>query len=165
MIKQVMNTIIEAILHTPWWAFVIFVVLIFLGYKQSFDHTLDFKRAVIFPIAMLIFSLFSLLSSFGFLFYSSLNWLAGLIFGVILGLNNFKSQIIKISSDLFLIKGNRCYIVIMMTIFFTKYIVAYSEARNLEILKSNLFISFISFILGIFSGIFAARILAILRLR
>lgn len=160
-----MNTITEAILYTPWWVFVIFIALIFLGYKQSFDRTLCFTKAVVFPILMLVFSIFSLLSSFGFLFCSSLSWLIGLILGIIIGLYKFKSQITKISSDLFLIKGNKVYIVIMMAIFFTKYIVAYSEARNLEILKSNLFISSASFILGVFSGIFTARILAILRLR
>ncbi|MFL1706375.1 DUF6622 family protein [Campylobacter sp. MOP7] len=160
-----MNTITEAILHTPWWAFAIFIALIFLGYKQSFDRKLSLKRAVILPIVMLIFSIFSLVSSFGLSFYSFIFWLLGITLSVFIGFNKFSSQITQINPNLFLIKGSFLYMALMIGIFFTKYTATYVETRGLEIFNSNIFISALSFMLGGFSGVFLARILAIWNLR
>ena len=55
---------IQIITHTPIWVWAIFVLLLWLGFKQSLPSTPGLTRITLIPLAMLGLSLYGLVSVF-----------------------------------------------------------------------------------------------------
>ena len=56
---------VQIITHTPIWVWAVFVLLLWLGFKQSLPSTPGLKRITLIPLAMLGLSLYGLVSVFG----------------------------------------------------------------------------------------------------
>lgn len=157
--------LIEILKRTPSWVFVLFFVLLALGYYQSKNRVVSRNKVTILPAAMLVLSFYSVLSAFGSTTFAISSWLAGVTITTCLG---FKSDILggvtfvtEIRS--FSVPGSWLPLALMMAIFFTKYAVGVILARKLPISGELAFIGSISLIYGLLSGVFLARAVAILR--
>ncbi|MGB5918075.1 MAG: DUF6622 family protein [Arcobacter sp.] len=78
--------ILEIIQHTPIWVFILFVVLFLLGYSQTKNREVKLKRIFILPIAMILLSLFGILSAFGISLISLIVWFVEGVISLIIGL-------------------------------------------------------------------------------
>ncbi len=156
----------EFIKHVPLYVFVIFIALVILGYQQSRDHIVSFKRALIVPLFMVFFSLYSVISPFG-INASLLMWLFGMMLMSFLGIRikAFYHVIYLQEQNAFALKGSWIWFVAMMLIFWIKFIVGVIIARELLLFHELSFSLGIGFLYGCLSGIFVARAMILRRLQ
>lgn len=149
----------ELISQTPIWVFTIFVILLLLGFIQSKERIVKIKSIFILPTAMIVFSFFGVYSAFGFTLSNISFWTAGLILPLIFGIKLSHPKLVNFSEEhnKLTIPGSWVPFILMMAIFFTKYFVAYSIARELAIVNEFMFVVTISILYGVFSGIFLSR--------
>lgn len=158
---------INIITHTPVWVFILFFFLLFLGFSQSKDRKVSFKKAMILPFIMVILSFLGVLSAFGLDLKSLLFWLFGLSLGTFLNLYlklPRDAKFIK-SENLFFIKGSFHPLLLIMCIFFIKYFVGVSTAKEFSFIDDLFFILIISLLYGFFSGIFFGRVFVLKKLK
>lgn len=157
----------EILKHTPTWVFVLFLVLLAVGYLQSKTRAVNRNVVAVLPLAMLALSFYGVLSAFGTSPLSIIAWLLGVAAAVALGVKigmprgvNFSMQ-----TQLFSVPGSWLPLILMMTIFFTKYTVNVMLARHLSIATGLFFVELVSFCYGLLSGVFLARALVIWQAR
>tara|TARA_R110000744_G_scaffold243020_1_gene360031 strand:+ start:75 stop:572 length:498 start_codon:yes stop_codon:yes gene_type:complete len=145
--------------HTPIWVFVVFFILLFLGFIQTKVRVVAVKTVFILPVAMIMFSFFGVYAVFGLSFLALSLWAMGLVTTLVIGLKldypklvSFDAQCNKLT-----IPGSWVPLVFMMAIFFTKYFVGFAVARELPIVNEDLFMVLLSLLYGAFSGVFLSR--------
>ena len=108
---------------------------------------------------MIIFSFFGVYSAFGFTISNISFWTAGLLLPLIFGIKLAHPKLVNFSEEhnKLTIPGSWVPFILMMAIFFTKYFVGYSIARELAIVNEFMFVVTISILYGVFSGIFLSR--------
>ena len=145
--------------------FVLFFVLLAVGYFQSKDRTVSRGKVSILPVAMIALSFYGVVSAFGFAPFGLVSWLLGIGVAARLGVNFSAPRGVSFSTEteLFSVPGSWLPLALMMAIFFTKFIVAVILARQLPVGSETIFIGSISLCYGLFSGLFLARALVIRR--
>lgn len=157
--------LVQIIERTPPWVFVLFLVLVGLGYVQSRNRTVRRGNVAIIPAAMIALSLYGVLSAFGIAAVGLVFWLLGIGMAVWLGLNLPRPRGLSFSTESrsFFVPGSWIPLGLMMAIFFTKYAVNVIQARQLPIATGLVFIGTASLCYGILSGAFLVRALVIRR--
>lgn len=155
--------LIEILKRTPSWVFILFFVLLSLGYFQSKNRTISRFGISMLPIAMLGLSFYGVVSAFGIVFAGLTSWFVGVAIAVGLGvkLTTPKGITFSTQTKTFSVPGSWLPLVLMMAIFFTKYAVGVVLARQLPIVSEPGFIISISFCYGLLSGVFLARAVVI----
>ncbi len=153
--------IFEIIKHTPIWVFILFIGLLYLGYTQTKDLKVKLKKLFILPIAMILLSIFGIISAFGLNKITLTLWVFSAIFSLVIGLKLFSSRNIKYDKfeKKFHISGSWILMLLILMIFFIKYIVV--VARELTIINDIEFIVTISSLYGLLSGLFLSRSIVI----
>jgi hypothetical protein len=159
--------ITEMLKHTPTWVFVLFLVLLAAGYLQSKTRAVNRNVIALLPITMLALSFYGVLSAFGASPLSIIAWLIGVAAAVELGVKIGMPRGVSFAmeTELFSVPGSWLPLILMMTIFLTKYTVNVMLARQLPMVTELLFVEIISFWYGLLSGLFLARGLVIWRAR
>jgi hypothetical protein len=150
---------IQIITRTPLWVWGLFLVLIYFGIQQTKTRELPKRRIAILPIIMISLSLAGILSTFGANWIGLAGWLMAAALVVVI------SQQIKSNGNItfspatqkFSVPGSWLPLGLMMTIFFTKFIVSVSLSIRPEFSKMTVFIFASSFIYGWLSSIFLVR--------
>ena len=157
--------LVEILKRTPSWVFVLFFVLILLGYSQSKDRVVSRGKVSILPVAMIVLSFYGVLSAFGISPVGLTSWGLGVVGAVWLGLTLASPSGISYSTETqtFSVPGSWLPLALMMAIFFTKYAVGVILARQLPIAIEPAFTGSISFCYGFLSGVFLARALVVWR--
>lgn len=146
--------------QTPGWVYFLFFALALLGCYQRRVRTVSHARLLILPLSMAGFSFYGLIASFGFNWLSVACWVFGLFISFC-GLKKLSGTTVKkLSSGKFKVKGSWWPLVLIIAIFFIRYFIGYAEAINLAVLQQPEFIVAVSFILGLLSGFFVARVKA-----
>lgn len=157
--------LIEIVKRTPSWVFVLFFVLLAVGYFQSKDRAVSRNKVSILPLAMIALSLYGVISAFGIAPVGLSSWVVGVLVAVWIGvrLRAPRGACFSIETQLFSVPGSWFPLGLMMAIFFTKYAVGVTLARQLPIANEPVFIGSISLCYGFLSGLFVARALVIWR--
>lgn len=152
---------------TPAYVFIIFFALLILGLMQLRERKVKTINILIMPLALSFYGLYSSISTFGFNFLSaglfSLGVILIFLFSYLMDLSKLATY--NPSKKEFLIKGSFTPLVLMMLIFFAKYLLNVFQAINNPILENYLFVSISSLVFGILSGTFLLRAFAILNLK
>jgi len=157
--------VIEIIQRTPVWVWVLFFLLLILGYVQSKERTLSYQRALLMPYAIFLFSLYGLITNFGVsvsLLFWALAMGGGIVFGLKLGLTH--AMVYLPQSHMFIIKGSWVWLGMIMALFFIKYTVGVVLARDVALAQTFAFEISVSVMYGLFSGLFFARVIVLKRL-
>ncbi len=154
--------ILEILKGTPYWVFILFFVLLALGFNQSRPRTVGSKRVFILPICMIGLSIYGVYSAFSLEMIAFTSWSIGALISVGLGalLFSAKKTVFNEDTQSFSVPGSWVPLLLMMAIFFTKYFVGYSQAVGLPFIESVTFIATIALLYGAFSGLFLARSLS-----
>lgn len=147
----------EALSHTPPWVFAVLVALLLLGYLQSRNRTVTRGRLLLLPVAMLGFSLYGIIASFGPAPLPLLAWAVGFVTVALLGATRLQTAARQIAPGVFLVAGSWWPLALMMGVFFTRYAIGYAAARELPMVIEPWFVGAASALLGVFSGAFLAR--------
>ena len=160
--------LIEIIKRTPPWVFILFFVLLIMGYLQSKDRVISRGKITVLPIAMICLSFYGVISAFGVGQPISLvSWVVGMSIAGPLSVK-FPSPLgVSYSTKnlSFSVPGSWLPFSLMMAIFSLKYIVGVILARQLPIVHEKSFIASVSLCYGLISGIFLFRALVIWRSR
>jgi len=157
--KERNKLIVEIVKHTPLWAFVLFVFLIILGLQQSKQRTVKKFLLLPLPIGMAFLSYYGVFSSFGLSPVSSGLWLFALVSVAYFSGKYFPAKGVEFSAEAGYINipGSWVPLLLMMAIFFSKYLVAVLSALQPSIVLSAGFMIFCTLLYGAFSGVFVAR--------
>ncbi len=149
----------EILSHTPAWVFILFVGLLALGLVQTRTRNVGILAAYLLPAGMIALSLAGIHSSFGFLTAPLAAWAFGMAAATALGYTLFRDKRVAYDSGTsnFIVPGSWIPLVVILAIFFAKYVYAVMRAMNLEVINSPLFVAGLSGAYGLLRGYLAAR--------
>ncbi len=158
-----MEFIWQILRHTPVWVYGIFALLVYLGAIQTRERRVSRLRVAILPIVMLAFSLLGVLGTFGLSALTLGAWTGGILLVVIL------NQIARFprgvrhpaGSSHFVIPGSWTPLLLMLAIFFARYVVAVTAVMRPALGANSTYVVVVAAGFGLFSGIFLARALQI----
>src|SRR5277367_649222 len=118
--------------HTPVWVWGLLALLLYFGYRRSKPHSLAKQRVIILPGVMILLSVFGMWSAFGASTAALVPWLCGALLAIFL--NRLLPSPKGVSYDLvtrrFAVPGSWVPMILMMSIFLTKYVVGVTSAIN-----------------------------------
>jgi hypothetical protein len=155
----------EILAHTPFFVYVLFVVLVVFGFMQSRNRKVNIFLAYLLPFFMVCLSLLGVLSSFGIKFIPLSIWLGGLLVISFAFYRAFplKGIIYYSSENKLFIPGSWIPFMVIMAIFFTKYVVGVMNGLQIPLVHDSNFIMLLSLIYGCFSGYFVSRALSLIQ--
>ena len=155
----------QILAHTPAWVFGLLVGLMILGLQQTRNRQVNRWLAYLLPLGMVILSLVGVASNFGVLLLPASLWLAGLCAMGLLGYQLFPVKHIRYFADsnCFYIPGSWVPLMVILAIFFTKYVVAVLLALGNPITVQVAFMPVLCVVYGVFSGYFVMRALCLVR--
>ncbi|RIX76326.1 DUF6622 family protein [Acidovorax cavernicola] len=158
--------LMQILLHTPKWVFAVFVLLAWLGGRQLVANRIGLNRVMVMPVAMVGLSVYGVISAFGESFGALAGWgvAAALLATLVLRLPLPATTRYDPAARQFQVAGTAVPLMLMMGIFFTKYVVGVSLAMHPELSRQAAFALGVPALYGAFSGIFAARALRLWRL-
>jgi hypothetical protein len=158
--------LLQILAHTPRWVFVLFAVLFWFGAKQLLASSVSLARTTVMPVAMSGLSMFGVLSAFGDSPMALAGWAAAALVLAALVLQRALPAGTRYDAATrrFHLQGSAVPLVLMMGIFFTKYVVGTLMALHPELAHNHNFALVIGTLYGAFSGSFAARAIRLWRL-
>jgi len=144
--------------HIPLWVPVLFIGLVVLGFLQVRDRHVSLWRATILPVAMMVYSLYGVISSFGFSAVTIGLWLFGIAiaFGINCTFQYPRHAVYNPDKKVYEIKGSFIPMLLIMLIFWTKFLVGFGKGVQWDMVNTVVFMGVVSLCLGAFSGIFFA---------
>lgn len=146
----------------PPWVPALFLVLVFLGYRQSLPHTVKPTKLVAVALAMFGLSLYGVLSAFGAEPLALLAWAAGYGASVSMGAQRFASRLTAVGTRV-QVPGSWVPLALVLGIFSAKFTLGFASATHAPVLHQLGFVIVVSLTLGALSGGFGARALAVHR--
>ncbi len=155
-----MDSITEALIHTPLWVYILFIYLIIKGISASKPQVTPLKVLFYMPIIFLVLSIETLVTLPNLNLTNVINWFLGLIIGGVLGWLQISRAKIKVDKKKKLVHsgGSWTVLIIILIIFVTKYYFNYTLALNPEVINNTLFIFSMLTVSGICSGAFIGRL-------
>ncbi|MDM0046486.1 hypothetical protein QTH91_18490 [Variovorax dokdonensis] len=158
--------LLQILSHTPEWVFGLFALLVWLGARQLREGTVGLMRVSLMPLAMIGLSLYGVWSAFGNSPMALVGWAAAA------AVATMATQAIALpavtrfdaATRSFRMAGSAVPLVLMMGIFFTKYVVGVLMAMHPELTHQASFAVGISTLYGAFSGMFFGRALRLWKL-
>ena len=155
--------------NTPSWVFGLFAGLAALGLSQMRTREVGAARMALMPVAMTSLSLWGTLSAFGAspLFgYVLMAWAAGaaLMFGLIAALAPQAGASYTAATRSFNVPGSLLPMLLILGIFFTKYIVGVELAMQPALAQDGQYSLVVGALYGLFGGTFAGRAARLWRL-
>ena len=156
----------QIIINTPTWVWILLAALIGLGLSQTVTRQATIKRVTIIPIALMIFSLYGTVSTFGLRPLALFAWLCAAALSLVLWLRLAPSSPSRFDSQtqVFTIAGSWVPMGLILGLFITKYVAGVEVAMNPTLSKDLEFAIGFSALFGVFSGVFIARAVQVLRL-
>ena len=158
--------VLQILAHTPHWVFALFALLVWLGCKQLVSRRVSLRRITVLPLAMTGLSLYGVVSAFRDSPMALAFWVAAAVVAAFLLMQRRLHEATRYEAGTrsFDVPGSAVPLVLMMGIFFTKYVVGVQLAMHPELAHQPGFVWPVSLLYGAFSGIFAARALRLWKL-
>ncbi|MGJ7507055.1 DUF6622 family protein [Variovorax sp. GT1P44] len=156
----------QILAHTPKWVFALFATLLWLGAKQLLTRSVSLTRVTLMSVGMTGLSVYGVASAFGDSPMALLAWAAAgsSVLGLVLQRALPATTRYDAASRRFHVAGSAIPMLLMMGIFFTKYVFGAMLAMHPEIAHQTTFAVGVSALYGAFSGIFMGRAVRLWRL-
>lgn len=146
----------------PPWVPVLFLVLVFLGYRQSLPHTVKPAKLVAVALAMFGLSLYGVLGAFRSEPVALLAWAAGYGASISAGVPRFGASLAAVGTRV-RVPGSWVPLALVLGIFTAKFVLGFAMATHAPVLHQPGFVIVMSLALGGLSGGFGARAVAVHR--
>ncbi len=160
------ETIWQIIIHTPWWVYLLFAYLIFIGIKASKSRVTPFLKLLIAPIIFSWMSIDTLVGDVGSSSYANSIWAIAILIGVFFGW--LQLRLLKIQTDrkrlLIKMPGSWITLILILIIFFSKYYFGYSSAVQPSLLENTGYVFIMLAISGVCTGLFIGRVIRLVQL-
>lgn len=146
--------------NTPLWVWGVLLGLLALGLSQTRTRKVGRLAVLLFPATMIPLSLLAVIASFGPTFGPFSAWVVGLAGAVTL--NGFVSSgpsgvRYSLDDQRFEVPGSWVPLVLMLTIFCTRFALGLTTALSPSIVGTASFVGCVSVVLGGCSGLFLSR--------
>ncbi|WP_317204990.1 DUF6622 family protein [Janthinobacterium sp.] len=147
--------------HTPLYVWAILALLVQRGVSASRDRDMSVRKLCIIPLVMTALSLQGIASAFGMDGVAPLAWLAGALAAAALLWRMGAPAGVTADPARGMIRqpGSWTPLALMLSIFCLKYALAVSLAMAPELRHAPLFTLAVCALYGVFSGVFAGRLL------
>lgn len=152
------------ILHqVPHWVWILLLALILIGSAQAVPRRRTVRSATLIPLAMVLLSLYGVLSVFPQQAMPVLTWGIGLAISASLcnGWNMWQGIVWSGSDRRLLIPGSWLPLAVILGMFSVKFAVGMTRAMQPDLLMHTGFAALVSLTYGTFSGFFLARGIAV----
>lgn len=158
--------LLQILAHTPRWVFAVFALLLWFGGRQLLAGRMSLARVTLMPVAMTGLSVYGVLSAFGDAPMPLAGWAAAAVVAAAIVLQRALPAGTRYSADTrsFHVAGSAVPLLLMMGIFFTKYVVGVQIAMHPGLAHQPDFALTVGTLYGAFSGIFVARALRLWKL-
>jgi hypothetical protein len=153
----------QIVIHTPVWVWFLLAFLLYRGFIASLDREVAFRKTFIIPLVMLVLGMQGIVSGFGASLFAAPVWLAFLAMGSMLTWLRVDAAGIHAYPErgTVRLRGSWVPMMLMMSIFITKYVVGVMIAMHPELRQDAVFVATICALYGVFSGIFIGKLLRI----
>lgn len=155
-----MEAIYDALNHTPWWVFLLFIYLLKVGVDASKPSKVSLIKLFILPTLFFLLSLNNLYTAvqttpFNFLIYGIF-----LGFGLIVGYFLVKNLSINFDPETreVILPGTYTTLVLILFIFSSKYYFGYSLANDPNLLEDTYFERLMLAVSSLWAGIMVGRL-------
>ena len=150
----------EALIHTPWWVYLLFLYLLKVGFDATKTRVVSLKKLFILPSIFLAISINSLITSFRLSPSTIGVYLFSLLFGIGGGWLLVRNVNLKFDLQRVLIQlpGNWTTLILIMVIFSTKYYFGYSLAVDPMMAEDTSFELLMLSLSGVCTGLFLGRL-------
>ncbi|WP_373921722.1 DUF6622 family protein [Undibacterium cyanobacteriorum] len=158
----------QIVSNTPTWVWILLAGLVALGYSQTKNRSVKFKRSLVLPIVMLGLSSNSMLQSFGNQTGVLIAWLASLILlSVVVSKSKVTQNGVKYDgvTDRLELQGSWLPMVLIMAIFVGKYAISVMKHANPSLFEQTSFGVACALYFALLSSYFLGRSLASLKHR
>lgn len=151
---------------TPIWVWVLLVVLLSIGLRQTLTQTASLRRVTLMPLALVALSLYGTVTVFGDQPLALLDWAMAAASTSFLVLRRpvANGTRFDLARQTFTLPGSWAPLALMMTIFCTKYAAGITNAINPALLHSTAVALSVSAVYGLCSGVLIGRALRLWRL-
>lgn len=158
--------LLQILSHTPHWVFGLFVFLIWLGARQLMAGSVGLGRVTVMPIVMTGLSVYGVVSVFGDSPAALAGWAvaAAVMAAIVLQRALPGATRYDATSRQFHVAGTAVPLVLMMGIFFTKYLVGVLLAMHPEMRHDATVALAVPTLYGVFTGVFAGRAIPLWKL-
>ncbi|HJO92145.1 MAG TPA: DUF6622 family protein [Victivallales bacterium] len=136
---------------TPFWVYLIFILLIKRGISACKENTISIKKVFIAPIVVFILSLHKINIPYLYIIF----FICGLVIGYLI----YKKMSIIYNKDTkkIIMPGSIIPLILMIGVFVKSYSIGYLEATSPAMLHTPHIMILTDIVSGLFSGIFIGR--------
>ncbi len=167
--SELIETIRQAIIHTPVWVWPAFALLILLGLRRMRPREISLSRLIVLPAVFLALSAYSAFSNGLPIVEALAIWLAGLGLGSLLGRLAVPRQgiVIDRTRRRIAVPGSVVPLILILIIFLGRYASGYAFGRYPELRQDPLVVilaaSYAAFCTGVMIGRTAPLVIAYFR--
>ncbi|HEX5126254.1 MAG TPA: DUF6622 family protein [Rhodocyclaceae bacterium] len=156
---------IQFLQHVPLWVYGVFLFLVAAGVSQLRDRSVSARRAVLMPLAMMLWSASKLVTSPQTASTAGLAWGLALGFSLLICLlaGYPRGIAMEASGRSLRMSGSALPLVLMMLVFVVRFVATALAIRQPQLAASAPFASGFGLVYGLISGIFFARAIGVLR--
>lgn len=154
------KSITAALLNTPWWVYLVFVYVLFIGIKSLKTQVVSVKKLFIIPTLLILLSLNELVTAVNLVYFNIMVWCTAAAVGIFFGWLYVYFYNIQVDKKKKLIKipGNWATLILLIIIFATKYFFGYELAIDPKRLEDTFFELTMLSVSGLCAGLFLGRL-------
>lgn len=154
--------------NTPYWVWGVFILLLVLGLSQTRTRSVSRILVFVLPLIMVPLSFSAIAGAFGIRPLPVIAWVLGIAAALTLNSFIFRAPAgvrYQHDSRKFEIPGSWMPLILMMVIFFARFVIGVTRATNPALVGTGAFAGVVSAILGLCSGLFVARAMKVFSAR
>jgi hypothetical protein len=154
-----MENLIQILLHTPWWVYVLFGFILYVGIKATKMRSVPVRQLFIGPSIFTLLSIYILVGRIGDHFLYILPWGIATIIGIAIGWLEMQRLNIMVDRKHHLLKipGSAFTLILFLLFFGSNYYYGFMSATDPERAKQIQFVIYILLVSGIGTGIMWVR--------
>ncbi|TNF67512.1 MAG: hypothetical protein EP298_06910 [Gammaproteobacteria bacterium] len=159
--NNIITTIYYTLAYTPWWVYVLFIYLLFIGIKASKPSHKPISKLAIIPAIFLILSIESLINQTNLHGINLLAYAIALVIGIIIGFIIacfIGAQATKENNKyIIILPGSWLTLILILIIFISKYYFGFKVGDNPNLIHNLYFTITMLSVYGVTAGLFIGR--------
>jgi hypothetical protein len=154
-----MENLIQILLHTPWWVYVLFGFILYVGIKATKMRSIPVRQLFIGPSIFTVLSIYILVGRIGDHFLYIIPWGIASIIGIAIGWVEMHrlNIVVDRKNRLLKIPGSAFTLILFLLFFGSNYYYGFLSATDPERVKQIQFVIYILLVSGIGTGIMWVR--------
>jgi hypothetical protein len=154
-----MENLIQILLHTPWWVYVLFGFILYVGIKATKMRSIPVRQLFIGPSIFTVLSIYILVGRIGDHFLYIIPWGIASIIGIAIGWVEMHrlNIVVDRKNRLLKIPGSAFTLILFLLFFGSNYYYGFLSATDPERVKQIQFVIYILLVSRIGTGIMWVR--------